>query len=79
MASVGLSGLWLSQQVWQLGDIHRNPPRLIARRSAHAGFLFSECLRRRADFYGNLLDAIASAGDDPPVPEVPAEPARANS
>jgi hypothetical protein len=25
MASVSLSGLWLSQQVWQLGDVHRNP------------------------------------------------------
>ena len=34
--------------------------------------------RRAAEFYGNLLDAIASAsaGDDPLAPEVPAEPAR---
>jgi hypothetical protein len=29
LASVSLSGLWLSQQVRQLGDVRRDPPRLV--------------------------------------------------
>jgi hypothetical protein len=32
MASVSLSGLWLSQQVWQLRNIRRDPPRLTRNR-----------------------------------------------